>query len=488
MLKIPESFFILLLIILVNMFSKLFPLLDYLYIFQLLEYDRAGLLKWFFKNPLKRNLQKKDNLDFTFKIQLLAFLTSFIMLSFATLLALIFSGGSVFILLIIYILFESVSPIFIVLSSLLIEPLDFYLKYRITQKAKRKLNNLKNLKTVAVIGSYAKTSTKNMLYTLLWKDFYVVKTPKSFNTPVAIAKTILNDLKKTTEIFIVEMDAYKKGDIKNLCKIAKPDMAIITAIAPQHLERFGSIEKLTRAQFEVSQFLSDGYLLLNSLDEMTMQFQNQFNTDKTFIGGELDKFRIENLKQLSSGLRFKLVLDEESANIELSLQGEHNAYNFLAAASIAYKLGLPAKTIEERARLILPTEHRLEIRQLGNLTLIDNSYNTNPKVVISSLRLLEEEGKERYKILITPGLIEQGSNSETENKKFIGLAAKVADEIIIVGESFKEFLKTGLEEAKFPKEKIHFVKSTKSALELVNKAEQKNAVVLIENDLPDQYS
>lgn len=469
------------------MFSKIFPLLDYLYIFQLLEYEHGDFLKWFFKNPLKKNLQRKNTLDFTLKIQLLAAIASFIMLSMATLISLIFFSGNLLTLVLIYILFESISPIFIVFSSLLISPLDFYSKYQITQKAKAKLNNLTDLKTIAIIGSYAKTSTKNMLYTLLWKDFFVVKTPKSFNTPVAISKTILSDLKPATQIFIVEMDAYYKGDIKKLCKIAKPDMALITAIAPQHLERFGRIEKLAKTQFEVVQFLEKGSLFLNSLDELTMQTEEKFTASKIFFGGEEDKFRIENIENLGLWVNFQLILDKETVDINLPLPGEHNAYNFLAAATIAYKLGLHPKIIALRARLILPTEHRLEIRRAGNLTIIDNSYNTNPKVVISSLKLLKETGKNQKKILITPGLIEQGRNAQAENKKFIKNAALVADEIIIVGESFKEFLKSGLEEAKFPKDKTHFVKSTTKALELTHIIAEKGAVVLIENDLPDQY-
>lgn len=470
------------------MLSKLFPLLDYLYIFQLLEYDRGGLLNWFFKHPLKRNLQKKNSLDFTFKIQLLAGIASFIMLSLATLITLIIFKGSLLKLLIIYIFMESVSPFFIILASLIITPLDYYSKKKITGRASKRIASLKDLKTIAVVGSYAKTSTKNMLYTLLWKDFFVVKTPKSFNTPVAIATTIISSLKPTTQIFIVEMDAYHPGEIKNLCKIAKPDMAIITAIASQHLEKFGSIQKLADTQFEVSQSLKEnGTLFLNSLDELTIETEGKFNASKIFFGGEMDKYKIEKLRQTTDGLKFELFLDEEKVDIALPLQGEHNAYNFLAAATIAYKFGLPAKTIKERAKLILPTEHRLEITKQGKLTLIDNSYNTNPKVVISSLKLLKETAGDNQKILITPGLIEQGSNAKMENVKFIKFAAKVADEIIIIGESFKGFLKEGLEESDFPKEKTHYAKSTRSALEIANKIAKENAVVLIENDLPDQY-
>lgn len=471
------------------MLSKIFPLLDYLYIFQLLEYERGDFINWFFKNPLRRNLQKKNKLDFTLKIQLLASITTFIMLFLATLFALIFFQGSLIALIITYIIFESISPFFIILSSFIIAPLDYLQKQRITKKARAKISKLNNLKTVAIVGSYAKTSTKNMLYTLLWKDFNVVKTPKSFNTPVAIATTILNYLKPTTDIFIVEMDAYHKGDLKNLCKIAKPDMAIITAIAPQHLERFGNIKNLAETQFEVAGSLKDqGTLFLNSLDELTMDSEEQFESNKIFLGGEMDKYRVENIKQTEKGLNFKLFLDEKTIDIELPLKGEHNAYNFLAAAAISYKLGLPLETIGERAKLILPTEHRLEITRNGHITTIDNSYNTNPKVIVSSLKLLKEVGEGKHKILITPGLIEQGSNAEKENKKFMLLAAKSADEIIIVGQSYKKYLKDGLKESEFPKEKTHYVKSTKSAIELAHKLSAGETVIAIENDLPDQYS
>ncbi len=367
--------------------------------------------------------------------------------------------------------------------------MDNFQKSRIAKKARSKINKFDNLKTVAIVGSYAKTSTKNMLYTLLWKDFNVVKTPKSFNTPVAIASTILNYLKPTTDIFIVEMDAYHPGDLKNLAKIAPPDMAIITAIAPQHLERFGSLQKLIDTQFEISKSLKEnGKLFLNSLDELTIQNEQKYNANKIFIGGEMDKYRIENLTQSSNSLIFSLLLENETIKVKLPLKGEHNAFNFLAAAAIAYKLGLPPKTIAARASLILPTEHRLEITKNGNITIIDNSYNTNPKVVVSSLKLLKEVGQGKLKILITPGLIEQGSNSEIENKKFIKLGAEVADEIIIVGESFKKYLTEGLKESNFPKDKTHFAKSTHTALELAHRLSKEETVISIENDLPDQYN
>lgn len=177
---------------------------------------------------------------------------------------------------------------------------------------------------------------------------------------------------------------------------------------------------------------------------------------------------------------------DEVVDIELPLYGAHHIINFLAASAIAVKLGLTLKTLKERASLVSPTEHRLEIRQLGSITLIDNSYNTNPTVSKASLKLLKERS-ESQKILITPGLIELGDESPKENQEFAKNAATVADIIIIVGKNAQRDLLKGLKQANFPKDQTHLVKSTQEALELLAEIATPNAVVLLENDLPDQY-
>ncbi len=457
--------------------SKLFPLFDHLYIYQNFEYESMDFLRWFLKSPFKRNLQKKHKLEWTSKARLLALTSLFL----TVLVSVYFSWF--FILIFIFL-----DPFILVVSQIILSPFELYQKNKIIESAKRKMAILPKIKVVAVVGSFAKTSTKNMLYTILWKDFRVVKTPKSFNTPISVARTVLTDVKDNTEIFIVEMDAYHPGDIRRLCGIVKPDLGVITSIAAQHLGRFGSMEKLAKAQFELAESLpKDGLLFLNSQDGWSSKLSPDYSNRKIFYGDKDSDYFAEKVMQTTDGLSFEIKTKRgEKVSVKLPVLGAHNVINFLSATAIANQLGLSLKRISERAEKILPTPHRLEVRKQGNMTIIDNTYNTNPTSSKSSLKLLNDlEGKQ--KILVTPGLVELGKEHDKENFEFALEAAKVCDEIIIVGENAKVPLLKGLESTRFPKQKTHLVSSTSDGLSLLKTLIEPGAVVLLENDLPDQY-
>lgn len=477
--------------------AYLFPLFDYLYIFQAFEYQPISFLEWFIKYPLKRNLQRKHSLEKTSKAVLLFCLTIFLLAVFSLALFILLPTTisiriRIGIFIIFFLLFAQLSPLFLLLSQLIIYPVEWYQKRRIVSAAKKKLEQLPNLKRIAVVGSYAKTSTKDALYTLLWKKYRVVKTPKSYNTLLSIARTILTDVKDNTEVFIVEMDAYHPGEINELCKLVKPNMGIITAIAPQHLERFGSMEKLVDAQFELADNLSEnGILFLNNTDEYQKAFilgeVGKYKI-KTFGFSKHDDFSVNTINQTIDGIEFKLsILRPPSTTlIHLPLFGAHHVINFLGAAAIASSLNLNPKEIQERALKILPTPHRLEVKEQGPLTIIDNSYNTNPTSSQAALKLLDDyPGKQ--KVIITPGLIELGAESDKENALFAERAAKVADQLFIVGENAKDALLQGLAEANYPLEKIHTVKNVQEGLAQLTSFPTPETVVLLENDLPDQY-
>jgi UDP-N-acetylmuramoyl-tripeptide--D-alanyl-D-alanine ligase len=469
------------------MIKILIPILDHLYIFQALEYEPITFLKWFVTYPFKRNLQRKHKLILTPKALVILILALFLEITESlylsqTLISSFWASPLIFLLL------QLIGPIYLVIAWIIFYPFESYQKNQILKKAKQKLANLPNLKVVAITGSFAKTSTKDILYTLLWKDLRVVKTPKSYNTEVSIARSILADLKDNTEIFLVEMDAYHRGDIKKLSSLAKPDLAIITAIAPQHLERFGSMETLAKTQFEITENLKeDGLLILNSQNEWTMKLEEGYELNKCFIGErEEDLFQAKKIKNTPNGTEFELKNPLGQTKINLPLIGTHHITNFLLATAVAQSLGLSLNQINQRATQILPTSHRLEIRKSGQVTLIDNTYNTNPLASRASLDVLKVyPGK--LKILITPGLVELGKEHYKENKAFATEAAKVADLIIIVGKNAKKPLMQGLKEAEFNKEKIIQTKTTKEALNMLPSLTQGETVVLLENDLPDQY-
>lgn len=470
-----------------KIFHKIFPLFDQLYIFQLFEYDWKDYLKWFFKHPFKRNLQKKHSLVFTQKaIILIVLVLSFILISSVEIVVKI--AAPIWLIPAFFIILVQFSSFFVIFAQLFLYPFEFTQKIKITNKARKKLDELQNLKVIGIVGSYAKTSTKEILYTLLWKDYRVVKTPRSFNTQLSISQCALSDVKKNTEVFIVEMDAYHTGEIKRLAKIVKPDLAILTSIAPQHLERFGSMEKLAKTQFEVAEtMLENGTLFLNADSEWVNKLQGNYRVNKVFYSkNKKSDIYATDINQTVSGTEFTLNTKKGSVKIVIPLFGEHHVTNFLAAACVALYLGLSLEKIRTRAKLLLPTAHRLEIKKIGQTTLIDNSYNTNPEVVKSSLKLLKDF-KADQKIIITPGLVEQGKNSVRENIKMGTMIAEVANDVIIVGNYGKVALSKGLKEKDFSSNHIHEVYSTKEGLNLLGQIAKLNSVVLLENDLPDQY-
>lgn len=468
--------------------SKIFPLIDQLYIYQNFEYQSWDFLKWFLKNPFKRNLQKKHILKWTTKARLLLLTGIILILLDALGTSLYLTKGFYLTLILIPIKFLY-APLFLIVAQILIWPLEYFQTQNILKVTEEKLNKLPNLKVVAITGSFGKTSTKDILYTLLFKKYYVVKTPKSFNTPLGIAQTILQDVKTNTQIFICEVGAYKKGEIKTITNLIKPKIGIITALAAQHLQKFGSLENIALAKFELVENMSkEGIAILNGeykiLEDLSIRFKGIYTI---FYGRVKDPYHATNITTGINGTSFILHTPEGKTDITIPLIGEHHVENFLAATATALQLGLTLTEITQRAKLLLPTPHRLEIKKQGYLTIIDNTYNTNPKSSRISLKLLQGF-KDSQKIIITPGLIELGKQSSKENQEFAKDAAKVVDQFIIVGKTFKKDLLIGLMDAGFSESSIHSVNSPQEGISLLPKLSKPDAIVLLENDLPDQYS
>lgn len=468
--------------------SKIFPILDHLYIYQALEYSALEFIKWFLKNPLKRNLQKKHKLEWTAKAKLLALIGIALILLDSIITAYLLNGG-IALSLILLPLKSLYSPLFLIAAQVLIWPLETYQKEEILKATAEKLKKLPNLKIVAITGSFGKTSTKDILYTLLWKKYYTVKTPKSFNTPLGIAQTILEDVKNNTQILIAEIGAYKKGEIAKIAKLIKPNIGIITSVAPQHLGRFGSLENIAKAKFELAENLApNGTAVLNNESEHLKTLASHLTSGNVVFYGQGSKFFASDIKITTDGTSFIIHTPHATTQITLPLTGEHHVQNFLAATVAALKLGLTLPEIKQRAALLLPTPHRMEIKKMGNMILIDNSYNTNPISAESSLNLLASF-KDNRKIVITPGFVELGKETSTANQEFGHEIRCLADEVIIVGENAKKDLLEGMKDIEpNPEDSVHFAKSTKDALVLAQELTGGvETVVLLENDLPDQY-
>ena len=239
----------------------------------------------------------------------------------------------------------------------------------------------------------------------------------------------------------------------------------------------------------VENLAKNGVAILNNESELLQKLASHSSSGNVKFYGKDSQYFASDIKVTPDGTSFILHTPHATTNISIPLIGEHHAQNFLAATVAALQLGLTLSEIKERAKLLLPTPHRMEIKKQGNIILIDNSFNTNPKSARASLSLLVSF-KENRKIIITPGFVELGKEAAKENQKFGHEIFCLADEVIIVGDNARKDLLEGMRDInKNPEESVHFAKSTQEALILAQGLTQGvETVVLLENDLPDQYS
>ncbi len=378
-------------------------------------------------------------------------------------------------------------------ANLLIYPLEQTINLGYLRSARKKMRKLRP-KVIGITGSYGKTSTKYILNSMLSQKFNVLMTPDSYNTPMGICKVIRGQLEPEHEIFIVEMGAYKRGDIRELCRLVYPEIGILTAVGAQHLERFKNLENIARTKYELIESLPhDGIAVFNDDNEICSALANKttievarYAVDRLDEKVGLTARKIENTRR---GLTFIIEKRSgETCKVETKLIGTNNVHNILAATTVALKCGLTLDDVSHATKFIEPIPHRLQlISGAGGVTVIDDGFNANPVGARAALEVLEGFNDGR-KILVTPGMVELGNIEFDENRGLGAEAAKVCDFVILVGPLQTKPIYEGLKTAGFPKEKILLVESLTQASESLNNILKFGDVVLFENDLPDSYS
>lgn len=384
-------------------------------------------------------------------------------------------------------------PFYMLIAMILINPLEMYIQYRYFRSAQEKIKNMKNLKVIGITGSYGKTSTKYFTATLLKQKYNTLMTPESYNTPMGITKVIREQLTDSHEVFVCEMGARYKGDIRKLCSLVNPSIGVLTSIGPQHLETFNSIENIVETKFELIESLPEnGISILNGDNEYIIKKVNSIKTNAVLYGinSSRQDFYItaRDINNSREGLKFKVrTADGIEFDCKTSLLGKHNVSNLLAAICVALKMGLTVYEIQAGLKDIKPVPHRLQILDTNNgVTVIDDAFNSNPEGVRQALEIMKEiEG--RQKIVVTPGMVELGAIEKEENKKMGILMARCCDYAVIVGKKRTRPIIEGLMEENFSPENIKVVSSLDEATKVLSNIVKPGDVVLFENDLPDNY-
>lgn len=397
--------------------------------------------------------------------------------------------------------FFLLAPLWLVAGNILMQPIENALRRLYLRRAARTLEAI-NPKIIGITGSYGKTTTKSFLRDILSGRFHVYATPKSYNTLMGISLAINRDLADDyrTEYFISEMGAYVEGEIDRICRLTPPDIAIVTEVGPQHLERFGSLENIRKAKYEIVKNLpADGAAVLN-WDNPYVRSMAAGGRPSTILTVSRDlsieaakareiTWLASDIRETLDGLSFTVehVASGEQAEIKTSLVGEHNVTNLLLCIAAARHEGIPLRDIAMRVRRLQPAESRLVLeRTAAGITIINDAYSANPLGVVSALKVLgmHDAGA---RLLITPGMVELGELQESENHKLGLLAAQYATDIILIGKTQTQAIVDAIRSTSFDRSRLHVVETLRESVEWYQHNLKSGDAVLFLNDLPDTY-
>ena len=369
-------------------------------------------------------------------------------------------------------------PLSLIFGAAINYPYD-RIKYLLTIRgAKKKLSENKNLKVIFVTGSFGKTTTKRYLYELLKDDYKTVATPKSFNTPIGICLSV-KDINADTQIFIAEAGARRAGDIKTLCRIVRPDISVVTGIAPQHIETFKAVENIIAEKEEALKGLKDGGLAVVSIETHGGKvIYDRAKSDKISVGsGETAAVKFYGVEFSANGSKFNIAFGDKTIKIAAPFVGIHNVVDFTLAAAVAIKLGVRAEKIENVAKTLTPPKHRFSVSVSGNgVTIIDDGYNANIEGIKSGAESLKYFGGKKFAVF--SGIVEGGTKSYELNSEAGRVLSENCDRLIAVGRLADEILSCAKGER---------TEDLDGAKEILKKEVRRGDTVAFFSDLPDRY-
>ena len=288
-------------------------------------------------------------------------------------------------------------------------------------------------RVIAVTGSAGKSTTKEMIATVLASTFRVSKTPANHNTDIGMPMAILS-MPLDTQVAVLEMGMNHFGEIAYLSRIAQPDVAVIINIGTAHMEFLGSQEGIRKAKMEIVEGMDPkGMLLLNGDDTLLRNLDRTPRQRITYFGqSEGCDVRSLNVHQVGEKLCFQAQAGRLTIPVALSLEGEHYVHDALAAIAVALKLQVPPERIGDCLSHFRNISGRLEIFQAGEYTIINDCYNAGPESMTAALNVLGNRPGRRVAVL--GDMLELGGRAQAEHYRVGRIAAEKADLIFVCGE------------------------------------------------------
>ncbi|HEY7948875.1 MAG TPA: UDP-N-acetylmuramoyl-tripeptide--D-alanyl-D-alanine ligase [Acidimicrobiales bacterium] len=340
---------------------------------------------------------------------------------------------------------------------------------------------------VAITGSYGKTGTKGYVAHLLAGSKTVLASPASFNNRAGLARAVNENLLEGTDVFVAEMGTYGPGEIAELCSWLLPDIAVITAVGPVHLERFGTEDRILAAKAEI-------------LEKAPVAVLNVDDPRLAALAGETEG-RGHRVRRVSRSAAADVRVSDDGDGLVLLVDGAEvgrtaagpRPGNLACAVAVALELGVPVDEIGRRLGSLPTTPHRLEPgRGAAGFLVLDDTYNANPagaRLALEALETMAPPGGRR--VVVTPGMVELGRRQGRENASFARDVARLADDLVVVGRTNRRALLDGARQADGRTRpaplRVTVVRHRPAAVAWLRDRLGPDDIVLYENDLPDHY-
>ncbi|WP_456276994.1 UDP-N-acetylmuramoyl-tripeptide--D-alanyl-D-alanine ligase [Bacillus sp. AK128] len=346
---------------------------------------------------------------------------------------------------------------------------------QLAQNYRRELN----LKVVGVTGSNGKTSTKDMIFSVLSTEYKVHKTEGNFNNHYGLPLTILRT-DEDTDVLVLEMGMSARGEIELLSKLAEPNVAVITNIGESHLQDLGSREEISEAKLEITAGLKqDGSLIYMGDEPLLQERVGRYHHIKLIPFGpeESNEYYPVMIKQESNGTSF--TCNKISRPFFIPILGRHNVYNALAAIAVAQELNVSWENAIRGLSQLKMTQMRAEISSaMKGSTVINDAYNASPTSMKAAIVLLQELEGYKRKILVLGDMLELGDQEKQFHQEVgASIDASKIDYVYTYGELGK-YIGDGAVQNFTPKRVFSFTDKTELLEDLRKKIDDKDVILV----------
>ncbi|HEV2720952.1 MAG TPA: UDP-N-acetylmuramoyl-tripeptide--D-alanyl-D-alanine ligase [Thermoanaerobaculia bacterium] len=344
------------------------------------------------------------------------------------------------------------------------------------QNLARSIRERQPFTLIAITGSAGKTTTKEMIATLVGTERRTFKSWGNFNNLIGCPLCIDN-VPDDAEVVVSEMGMNHKGEIALLAGLTHPDVGVYTNIGPVHIEFFGTVEKIAEAKRELLENVKpDGTIVINVDNEHVVRISERFPGKKVTYGIDHEAtFRATDVRERGLlGVSFKL----KDFPMELPLPGRHNLENFLAAVATARAVGISWDGIARGMQQLKPAYHRGVVVRVDGATIYDDTYNSNPYALSRALTLLEQADVDGRRIAVIGDMLELGERELDYHADAGRNVPQSIDVVVGVGKRSRALL-DGARQAGFADDRLHHFDDAQSAAEFLKSFIKDGDLVLI---------